>query len=930
MNDKKLFLLDAYALIYRAYYAFIRMPRYNTKGENVSAIFGFVNTLYEVLQKEQPSHIGVCFDPKGGTFRNEMYPEYKANREKTPEDISFAIPYIKDIIKGFNIPVIEVPNYEADDVIGTLAKKGAKAGFDVYMMTPDKDYGQLVEDNIKMYKPAKGGNDPEIMGVAEICAKHGIEHPAQVIDILALWGDASDNVPGCPGVGEKTATKLVSLYGSVEGLYEHTDELKGKQKEKVESSYEQVKLSKELVTIKLDVPVDFDEKDLEVKPLNDEALRKIFEELEFRNLINRILGGSGTEESSKKVEGIQGSLFGDDDDDDEGELVMVPSKKAGIDDTAHQYTLLDTNEKIKAFVAEASKVAEICFDTETTALDPHEAELVGASFSYKAHEAYYVPFTADFSDVKERLALLLPILNNETQLKIGQNLKYDISVLLKYDVELKGPMFDTMLAHYLIRPNLRHNLDYLSEIYLNYTKVATEELIGKKGKNQLNMRDIAVETVSDYACEDADITFQLKAPLEKELKQNKLNTLFYDMELPLLKVLSKMEHNGVTIDEFAIAAYADELAQKIADLEKEIISLAGKEFNVASPSQVGEVLFDHLGIEAKGAKTKTGKYSSSEEVLTKIKSKHPIIELILKHRKLKKLLSTYVLALPEMINQKSGKIHTSFNQAVTATGRLSSTNPNLQNIPIREEEGRRVRAMFVPSADDRVLFAADYSQVELRLMAHMSEDENMLEAFNRGVDIHTATAAKVFKVSEEEVDGDMRRKAKTANFGIIYGISAFGLAERLSISRKEAKALIDGYFESYPKVKAFMEAAVQTARDKGYVETLLGRKRYLPDINSRNGIVKGNAERNAINAPIQGSAADIIKLAMVKIQERIEQEGFESLMILQVHDELVFDALETELEQLKVIVKEEMESVVDLSLPLSVDMGVGNNWLEAH
>ena len=931
MNNKKLFLLDAYALIYRAYYAFIRMPRYNTKGENVSAIFGFVNTLYEVLQKEKPSHIAVCFDPKGGTFRNEMYPPYKANREKTPEDISFAIPYIKDIVKGFNIPVIEVPNYEADDVIGTLAKKGAREGFEVFMMTPDKDYGQLVEENIKMYKPAKGGNDAEVMGVAEICAKHGIETPAQVIDILALWGDAADNIPGCPGVGEKTATKLIGLYGSVEGLYKHTDELKGKQKEKVEASYDQVKLSKELATIKLDVPVEFDADALKVEALNEEALRAIFERLEFKNLISRILGGSSAGASSKPEEGVQGSLFGDADDaDEEGELIMVPSKKAGIEDTAHTYHLLDSDDKIRDFVAKAKDEKEICFDTETTGLDPHEAELVGASFSWKAHEAYYVPFAADFDEVKARLQLLLPILGNEKQLIIGQNLKYDISVLLKYDVEVLGPLFDTMLAHYLIRPNLRHNLDYLSEIYLNYTKVTTEEIIGKKGKKQLTMRDVDVERVAEYACEDADITYQLKAHLEKELRQNKLDALFYDMEVPLLKVLSKMEHNGVTIDELAISAYADELSQTIASLEADIIEMAGKDFNVGSPSQVGEVLFDHLGIEAKGVKTKTGKYSSSEEVLSKIKTKHPIIELILKHRKLKKLLSTYVLALPEMINPKTGRIHTSFNQAVTATGRLSSTNPNLQNIPIREEEGKRVRAMFVASAEDRVLLAADYSQVELRLMAHMSEDEHMLEAFNRGVDIHTATAAKVFKVSEAEVDSDMRRKAKTANFGIIYGISAFGLSERLGISRKEAKALIDGYFESYPKVKEFMDAAVQTAREKGYVETLLGRKRYLPDINSRNGIVKGNAERNAINAPIQGSAADIIKLAMVRIQQRIEQEGLKSLMILQVHDELVFDTLKTELEQLKDIVKKEMESVVDLSLPLSVDMGTGNNWLEAH
>ncbi len=932
MNEKKLFLLDAYALIYRAYYAFIRMPRFNTKGENTSAIFGFVNTLLEVLQKEKPSHIAVVFDPKGGTFRHKMYKEYKANREKTPEDISFAIPFIKDIIRGFNIPVIEVPNYEADDVIGTLAKKGAREGFDVYMMTPDKDYGQLVEEHIKMYKPARGGNDAEVLGVAEINAKHGIEHPEQVIDILALWGDVSDNIPGCPGVGEKTASKLVGLYGSVEGLYEHTDELKGKQKENVINNKEKVALSKVLVTIKLDVPVEFNEEELLVKPLNDKVLRDLFEKLEFKNFIDRILGKATSVSNPKKEAGIQGSLFGGDEEDeeDDGELVMVPSKKADIESTKHNYYLLDTDLKINEFVLKAVEQKEISFDTETTGLDPHEAELVGASFSFKASEAYYIPFPEDFRKAKERLQLLLPILENTNILKIGQNLKYDISVLLKYDVEVKGPLFDTMLAHYLIRPNLRHNLDYLAEIYFNYTKVTTESLIGKKGKNQFSMRSVPVSKVAEYAGEDADFTFQLKAPLEKELRQNGFDDLFYKMEVPLLVVLSKMEHNGVTIDEFAIAAYADELTQTIASLETQIVEMAGKDFNVASPSQVGEILFEHLGIEAKGSKTKTGKYSSSEEVLSKIKTKHPIIALILKHRKLKKLLSTYVLALPEMINQKTGKIHTSFNQAVTATGRLSSTNPNLQNIPIREDEGKRVRAMFVPSAADRVLMAADYSQVELRLMAHMSKDENMLEAFNRGVDIHTATAAKIFKVSEEEVTPDMRRKAKTANFGIIYGISAFGLSERLDISRKEAKILIDGYFDSYPRVKEFMDSAVLKARDEGFVETLFGRKRYLPDINSRNNIVKGNAERNAINAPIQGSAADIIKLAMVRIQERIEQADLKSLMILQVHDELVFDTLKSELEQLKVIVKEEMESVLELSLPLSVDIGVGDNWLQAH
>ncbi len=931
MEKKRLFLLDAYALIYRAYYAFIRMPRYTTQGENVSAVFGFVNTLHEVLQKEKPSHMAVVFDPGGGTFRDELYEAYKANREKTPEDIALAIPYIKNIVKGFNIPVIEVPGYEADDVIGTLAKKASKAGFEVFMMTPDKDYGQLVEERIKMYKPAKGGNNPEVMGVEEVCARHGIQEPKQVIDILALWGDASDNVPGCPGVGEKTATKLIGLYSSVEGLYEHTHELRGKQKENVEKSKEQVMLSKQLVTIKLDVPIEFDEKMLKIKDFNRELLLEIFEKLEFKSIAERVFGAASKNEASAVKEGFQGSLF------DDNFMAYLPTGRAakmdskpGIKETKHDYHLLKTDREIKDFVQKTTTRKEICFDTETTSLDPHRAELVGIAFSVAAHEAFYVPFPVDFEATKNRLQLLKAILNNEKIVKIGQNLKYDISVLLKYGVEVQGEMFDTMLAHYLIRPNLRHNLDYLSEVYLNYTKVKTESLIGKKGKNQLSMRKVAVEKVAEYACEDADVTFRLKEPLEKELKQSALEELFYKMELPLLRVLSKMEHNGVKIDEDAIALYARELTQKIAGLEAEIVGMAGKSFNVASPSQVGEVLFDHLKIETKGNKTKAGKYSSSEEVLSKIKAKHPIVPLILKHRKLKKLLSTYVLALPEMINPQTGRIHTSFNQAVTATGRLSSTNPNLQNIPIREEEGRRVRAMFIPSAENRMLLAADYSQVELRLMAHMSKDKNMLEAFNRGVDIHTATAAKVFKVSEEEVDSDMRRKAKTANFGIIYGISAFGLAERLNISRKEAKSLIDGYFETYPQVKSFMDEAVKHARKEGFVETLLGRRRYLPDINSQNNIVKGNAERNAINAPIQGSAADIIKLAMVRIQKRLEQENFQALMILQVHDELVFDVPKTEVEHLQKMVTQEMESAVTLSLPLLVDVGVGKNWLEAH
>lgn len=946
MNEKRLFLLDAYALIYRAYYAFIRMPRYNTKGENTSAIFGFVNTLYDVLKKENPSHIAVCFDPKGGTFRHKMFEEYKANRDKTPEDISFAIPYIKQIIEGFNIPVIEVPNYEADDVIGALAKKGAQQGFDVYMMTPDKDYGQLVEENIKMYKPARSGNKAEVMGVAEINAKHGIDNPLQVIDILGLWGDSSDNIPGCPGIGEKTATKLINAYGSIEGIYEHIDELKGKQKENLINFKEQVMLSKELVTIKLDVPVEFDADALRLKEVNTEVLQSLYTELEFKGFLSKLdltdmpapakpkaKPAAPAPVVDESASGVQGSLFFDEpapttvEVEEVEELVIEQKDLSSVD---HNYQILDTDEKITAFMLKAMAQKEVCFDTKTTSTDPHFADLVGLSFSFKSQEAYYVPFTANFDEVMIRLAFFKPLFEDEAILKVGQTIKYDIGVLIKYGIVVKGPLFDTMLAHYLLRPDLIHNLDYLADTYLHYTKLPADLLIGKKGKKQLSMRAVPLDKIRDYACEDVDIIYQLKLALEKEIEAKNLGELLYKMELPLLKVLATMEANGVMLDVPALHSYSRELARKINEMEETIMSMAGLPFNVSSPSQVGEMLFGHLGIEAKGVKTKTGKYSTSEAVLQKIESKHPIIPLILKHRKLKKLLSTYVLALPELINPKTGRIHTSFNQSVTATGRLSSTNPNLQNIPIREEEGRKIRAMFTPSDEGRVLLAADYSQVELRLMAHMSGDENMLEAFNRGVDIHTATAAKVFKVGEDEVSDDMRRKAKTANFGIIYGISAFGLAERLSIPRKEAKALIEGYFESYPKVKVFMDNAVSNARDTGAVETLLGRKRHLPDINSRNNIVKGNAERNAINAPIQGSAADIIKLAMIKIADRMEKANMQSRMILQVHDELVFDVVEAELEDLKTLVKYEMEHVVDLSLPLTVEMGVGKTWLEAH
>ncbi|MFB6341787.1 DNA polymerase I [Saccharicrinis sp. FJH62] len=923
MSEKKLFLLDAYALIFRAYYAFIRNPRVTTKGLNTSAIFGFTNTLDELLRKEDPAYIGVVFDPPGPNFRHEMYEEYKANRDATPEDIKLAVPYIKQILDAYRIPVIEVSGFEADDVIGTLANKAAQDGFDVFMMTPDKDFGQLVHDNIKMYKPAKSGNDAEVWGVNEVKERFDLSDPKQVIDILALMGDAADNIPGCPGIGEKTAMKLISQFGSVDGIYENLEQLKGKQKENLENFKEQVYLSRDLAIIKTDVPVNFDPDGLKKEDFDRQKLAELFEELEFRTMKNRIIG-------DVQKDPVQGTLFGSDDTEVNVSVDMPETGRENILTRKHEYILVDDAMKRASLRAELATKKEFCFDTETTGLDPLEAELVGMAFSYADRQAFYVPVPADQSDATKLVQEFKAVFTDSKILKIGQNIKYDILVMHKYGIEIKGPVFDTMIAHYLIQPELKHNLDELAIQYLNYDTVKTEELIGKKGKNQLSMRDVKVEEVKDYAGEDAEVTYRLKPFLEKGLKDEKITSLFYDLEMPLLKVLVKMEVAGVKLDVDALKSYSLQLNEMIEKLEKEIIEMAGMEFNVSSPKQVGEVLFEHLKIDDKAKKTKSGQYSTSEDVLVKLRNRHEIVDKILDYRGLKKLLNTYVDALPELINSRTGKIHTSFNQAIAATGRLSSTNPNLQNIPIRDEAGRELRKAFVASDADHLFFSADYSQVELRLMAHMSEDKNMLGAFNQGEDIHAATAAKIYGISLSDVDSDMRRKAKTANFGIIYGISAFGLSERLNIPRSEAKQLIDGYFETYPQIKAFMDSSIKDARDKGFVTTILGRRRYLPDINSRNGMIRGMAERNAINAPIQGSAADIIKLAMVKIQERFDEENLQSKMVLQVHDELNFDVLKSELDTVKNIVVQEMENAYTLNVPLTVDCGSGANWLEAH
>ncbi|MEE4197657.1 MAG: DNA polymerase I [Bacteroidales bacterium] len=922
--SKNLYLLDAYALIYRSYYAFIKNPRYNSKGLNTSAIYGFTNTLIDLIAKENPSHVAVVFDPPGPTFRHEMYKEYKAHREAMPEDIRQSIPYIKNIIEGFHIPILQVDGYEADDVIGSLARQAENEGFTTYMMTPDKDYGQLITDHIKMYKPGRSGGDMEIIDKPKICEKFKINHPDQIIDIMGLMGDSSDNIPGAPGIGEKTAIKLIEKYGSIENIYKNIDEIKGKQREKLIENKEQVMLSKELVTIKLDVPVKIDVNKLVLDDPNEEVLTRLFEELEFRSTARRLFQKEIITTQAGSV--MQGSLFGDNDS-------KPPEKEEtkDISNTDHEYVLVDDQEKRTELISQLKNLKEFCFDTETTDINPHQAEMVGFSISWKPHKAFFIPLPKHKAETQKIINEFKPVFEDKNIQKIGQNIKYDLLVLKNYGVDVEGEIFDSMIAHYLLQPDLRHNLNYLSEQYLGYKPIEIEELIGKKGATQGSMRNVPLQQLKEYACEDADLTYQLKELFEKELEKTGLSELAETLEMPLIPVLAEMESTGVKINTKALNDYAKQLNKELINIEEKIIKQAGVSFNISSPKQLGEVLFDQLKLDPNAKKTKSKQYSTSEETLVKLADKHPIINDVLDFRSVKKLLSTYVEALPKLIQKKTGKIHTSFNQAVTATGRLSSNNPNLQNIPIREERGREIRKAFTPQDQDHILLAADYSQIELRLMAHMSQDENMLKAFKNNTDIHTSTAAKIFHVENlSEVTQDQRRKAKTANFGIIYGISAFGLSQRLNIPRTEAKQLIDEYFKGFPRVKEFMDKSIAEAREKGYVETLMGRKRFLKDINSRNATVRGFAERNAINAPIQGSAADIIKLAMIDVFHELKKENLKTKMILQVHDELIFDVYKPELEQVKLLVKEKMENAIKLSIPFTVDLGTGENWLEAH
>lgn len=939
-SNNKLFLLDAYALIYRAYYAFIKNPRINSKGFNTSAILGFVNTLEEILRKENPTHIGVAFDPPGPTFRHEAYEQYKAQREETPEAIRLSVPIIKDIIRAYRIPILEVPRYEADDVIGTLATEAGKQGIDTYMMTPDKDYGQLVSDHIFIYRPKHSGGF-EVMGVEEVKTKFSIQSPAQMIDMLGLMGDSSDNIPGCPGVGEKTAQKLIAEFGSIENLLESTDKLKGALKTKVETNKDLIVFSKFLATIKIDVPIKLEMHTLVREEANEEALRKIFEELEFRTLIDRIFKREASAEtfSNSKVSPAPLPLFPDETDPIQGDLFADftdkeadETKKTSLETLYSlncDYQLIDNEEKRSEIIKKLLTSKIIALDTETTGIEPMSAELVGMSFAIKENQAFYIPIPPEEEEALKIVNEFRPVFENEESLKIGQNIKYDMIILQNYGVEVKGPLFDTMVAHYVLQPELRHGMDYLAEIYLRYQTIHIDELIGPKGKNQKNMRDLDPKEIYRYACEDADVTLKLKNVLEKELKENDAEPLFYDIEMPLVPVLVNIERNGVLLDTEALKQSSAHFTAQLQQIEQDIYQLAGVDFNIASPKQVGEVLFDKLKIIEKPKKTKTGQYVTSEEILESLRNKHPIVEKILEHRGLKKLLGTYIDALPLLINPRTGRVHTSFNQTVTSTGRLSSSNPNLQNIPIRDENGKEIRKAFIPD-EGCLFFSADYSQIELRIMAHLSEDKNMIDAFLSNHDIHAATAAKVYQTELKNVDADMRRKAKTANFGIIYGISIFGLAERMNVDRREAKDLIDGYFETYPGVKAYMDKSIQIAQEKGYVETIFHRKRYLPDINSRNGVVRGYAERNAINAPIQGSAADIIKVAMARIYKRFKTEGIQAKMLLQVHDELNFSVPINEKERVEEIVIKEMECAYRMHVPLKADCGWGNNWLEAH
>ena len=920
---KKFYLLDAYALIYRAYYGLIRSPRINSKGQNTSAIFGFLTTLNEVLQKEQPDLLAIGFDPAGHTFRHELFPEYKAQREATPEDIKKAVPIIKDLIKAYRIPILEVPGFEADDVIGTMAKTAVSKGYEVRMITPDKDYAQLVEPNLLMQRPGHGNAPWEILGPQEVCEKYGLQSPLQVIDYLALMGDAADNIPGCPGVGPKTATTLLQQFGSCEDIIAHSSELKGAVRKKIEEHVDEIKLSKVLTTIKTDVPLQYDFEQFKIEEPDKEALRQIFTELEFRSFLTKL---DGPQKSSKSAP-VELSLFGSESTEDKGD----DSERlfSRLENLSYEYKLVDNETEAKE-LADFLLTNEIfSLDTETTSIEALDAKLVGLSFSTEDFRAWYVPVSRETEKAKKILEIFRPVYENPKILKVGQNLKYDLTVLANYGIHLSGPLFDTMLAHYLIQPELRHNMDYLAEIYLNYKTIHIEELIGPKGRGQKNMGDLEPKDIYKYACEDADVTLRLMKPLAKELRKNSLEEVFQNIEMPLMPVLARMERNGVVLDTDTLKEVENDFTLRLQTLEKDIYELAGHEFTINSPRQVGEVLFGELKLSEKVKKTKSGQYSTSEEVLRDLHSKHPIVQKILDYRGLKKLLSTYVEALPKLINPATGHIHTSFNQAVTATGRLSSSNPNLQNIPVRGEDGREIRKAFIPEAGE-IFFSADYSQIELRIMAHLSGDEHMIEAFNAGHDVHAATAARIFHKDIKDISKDERRKAKTANFGIIYGISAFGLAERMDVSRTEAKELIDSYFEMYPKIKDYISKAVDTAREKGYIETEFGRRRYLPDINSRNAVVRGYAERNAVNAPIQGTAADIIKIAMIRVQQRLDAEGCKARMMLQVHDELNFSVPTDEFDKVKRIVIEEMQGAYKMSVPLEADCGEGKNWLEAH
>lgn len=928
MSGNKLYLLDGMALIYRAFFAFAKNPRITSKGLNASAMFGFTNTLLDILNKQKPSHIAVVFDTDKPTQRHIEFEAYKAHREPMPEDLRKSIPYIFEILAGFQIPVLTLDGYEADDIIGTLAWQAKD--MEVYMMTPDKDFGQLVKDNVYIYKPGRMGNPDEILGVQEILNKWEISRVDQVIDILGLWGDAADNIPGVPGVGEKTAKKLIQEYDNIEGVLAHTHELKGKMKEKFEEFAEQARVSRRLATIDTMVPIHTEIDALIRKEPDADRLKAVFQELEFRTLTNRVFGAGSVPAAAIPAVSASGQtdLFGTVFTDDSATEVEVPVFKT-IDDIEHAYVTLITEEEINEAIKTALTKEAFCFDTETTALDLFEAELVGISLTWEANQGVYIPIDSQFELACAQVALLQPLFE-ASNLKIAQNLKFDLGILQKYGLQISGPFFDTMLAHYLIEPDQRHNMKLLCEQYLNYTPIPIESLIGEKGKKQGSMRDVPIEQITRYAAEDTDVTFQLYGKLKKELESKSLMDVFQNIEVPLVKVLSDMEHEGVCVDVDFLNAYSNDLHEQVLSEQNSIFDSAGLQFNIASPQQVGKVLFEHLKLSDKPKKTKTGQYQTDEETLQSLQGKHPCVDHILQFRTLQKLKSTYVDALPEMVNRKTGRVHTSFNQAVAATGRLSSQNPNLQNIPIRTDLGREIRKAFVPSAEDRVLMSSDYSQIELRIIAHISKDEGMIEAFKQGIDIHTATASKVWGVPIEEVDKDMRRKAKTVNFGIIYGISAFGLSQRVQIPRFEAKEIIDNYFVQFPGIKRYMDDTIAFARDNGYVETISGRRRNLRDINSRNANIRGFAERNAINAPIQGSAADMIKIAMIRIADWLNGSDLETRMILQVHDELLFDVPKKELELVQVKVKEIMESAMVLDVPVLVESGTGANWLEAH